>query len=143
MTAKQKLTSYKLLNFIFRLIVPAIVAGIVFGLFKEAEPSSWVDKLAGGFFVVIILFFVEVKDFIQKQFEQLKLDKRVAFSKNRTFLFLGLGVFVLLVNTVADKAIPFLFISGGSCAIASIFEWLASKVYREVNPLALEVTVRG
>lgn len=123
--------------------MPIVIAGIIWGLFKDPEPATWLDKLSAGFFVGALILFTEAKDFIQKQFTQIKLDKRVAFAKNRTFLFAGLGVFTLLVSIVADKAVPFLFWSAGSCALASVFEWLAAKEYRKVNPLALEVGIHG
>lgn len=141
MTDKQKLSLYRFLNFIFRLVVPAITAGFIFGLFKKDVEISSLDKLSGGFFVIILLTFTEIKDFVTKQFDQMKQDKRVAFSKNRALLFLGLGVFVLLIKVIADKVIPFLFISGGSCSIAWIFEWQANKYYRIIHPL--EVVVHG
>ena len=143
MTDKQKLRLYQFLNLVFRLIVPAITAGVVFGLFKKDVDTSIVDRLAGGFFVIILLVFTEAKDFIQKQFEQIKLDNRVAFSKNRALLFLGLGVFVILVRAVADKAIPFLFVSGGSCAVAWMCEWKANKLYRIVYPMQVGLVVHG
>jgi hypothetical protein len=143
MTDKQKLSLYRFLNFIFRLVVPAITAGFIFGLFKNDVEISSLDKLSGGFFVIVLLLFTEIKDFVQKQFEQLKLDNRVAFSKNRALLFLGLGVFVLLVRVIADKAIPFLFISGGSCAVAWICEWKANKLYRIVYPVQVGMVVHG
>ena len=143
MTDKQKLRLYQFLNLIFRLIVPAITAGVVFGLFKKDVNISTIDKLSGGFFVIVLLLFTEIKDFIQKQFEQIKLDNRVAFSKNRALLFLGLGVFVLLVRVIADKAIPFLFVSGVSCLIAWACEWKANKLYRIVYPMQVGLVVHG
>jgi hypothetical protein len=143
MTARQKLWLFRILNFTFRLLVPVIVAGYQFGIFKEDASQSVLDKLSGGFFVILLLAFTEIKDFIQKQFEQVKLDKRVAFSKNRALLFLALGVFVLLVKMIADKAIPFLFISGASCLVAWFCENEANKYYREIHPMQMEVVVRG
>ncbi len=143
MTDKQKLRLYQFLNLIFRLIVPMIAAGYIFGVFKKDVDISVIDKISGGFFVIILLVFTEAKDFIQKQFEQLKLDNRVAFSKNRALLFLGLGVFVVLVRVIADKAIPFLFISGVSCLIAWFCEWKASKLYRIVYPMQVGLVVHG
>lgn len=134
---------YRLLNLVFRLIVPAIAAGVIFGLFKKDPSVGILDKLAGGFFVIVLLTFTEIKDFVTKQFEQMQLDKRVAFSKNRALLFIGLGVFVLLVKVIADKAIPFLFISGASCMIAWICEWQANKYYRIINPMQVGLVVHG
>lgn len=143
MTNNQKLLMYRFLNLVFRLVIPAIAACFVFGFFNKDAELSALNKLSGGFFVVVLLLFTEIKDFVTKQFEQLKLDNRVAFAKNRALLFIGLGIFVLLVKVIADKAIPFLFISGASCMVAWACEWKANKLYRIVNPIQVGMVVHG
>lgn len=125
-------------NFTFRLVIPAIAAGIIWGIFKK-EPSemTWIDQVAGGSFVILILAFSELRDFITKQLTQLKIDKRVSFMRNRGVLFLIMGTVLVLVKMFADKAIDFFFIAGASNVIAYGFELLVAKYYRELHPLTV------
>ncbi|NCU31572.1 MAG: hypothetical protein EOM23_01245 [Candidatus Moranbacteria bacterium] len=144
MTTKQTYWLLRLLNFTFRLVIPAIAAGVIWGLFKkDVAETTFLDQVAGGSFVIIILTFAEIKDMIVKQLEQLKLDNRVSFMKNRAFLFLGLGVVLVLVKMFADKAIDFFFIAGASNVVAYACEYFSNRLYRKLNPLSLGVGLRG
>jgi len=128
-------------NFTFRLLIPAIAAAIIWGLFKEPKDTTWLDKVAGGSFVIIILVFAEIRDYIRKTLEQLKLDHQVAFMKNRGVLFIFIGIILVMIQMFADKAIVFFFVAGGSNIIAYAFEMLVGKYYRQLNPRQAGVIV--
>jgi len=131
------LTKYRLArlgNFTFRLVVPAVAAAIIWGLFKESSNMTWIDQVAGGTFVIIILAFAEIKDYIRKTLEQMKIDKQVSFMKNRAVTFLLMALILLMVKMFADKAIDFFLIAGLSNVIAYYFELMVAKQYRILNP---------
>lgn len=121
-------------NLTFRLIIPAIAAAIIWGIFKEPKDTTWLDKVAGGSFVVILLVFAEIRDYIRKSLEQMKLDHQVAFMKNRGVLFIFMGIILVMIQMFADKAIVFFFVAGGSNLIAYAFELLVAKYYRKLYP---------
>jgi hypothetical protein len=135
MTDRQKYWLSRLGNFTFRLVVPAVAAGVIWGLFKQdTGEMTWLDQVQGGAFVILVLGFTEIKDFIAKTLQQMKIDHQVSFMKNRGVGFLIIAVVLVLVQMFADKAIDFFFIAGASNVVAYGFEYMQMKYYRKIHP---------
>jgi len=136
---------FKILNFTFRLIIPAIVAGIVFGLFKPAAEATindptWLQRAEIGVFVIIILAFTELKAYLGKLFKQFELDNHIAFLKNNGVYFIVIGLILLAVKLYADRAINFFLLAGASKMIAAFFEYEMNKYYRILYPSKGDIT---
>ena len=135
MTIRLKYWLFKSLNFTFRLIIPAITAGIIFGVFDNTEQTiSWFSRFEMGAFVILLLAFTELKDYIKQAFKQFGMNNQLAFMHNNGVAFIMVAVVLLLVKLYADKAIDFFFIAGFSKLIAYFFELQSSKYYRIMYP---------
>ena len=144
MSIRLKYWLFKVLNTTFRLIIPAIAAGIIFGLFKEKpdviQNPTWLQRAEIGVFVIILLTATEIKDFLGKIFKQFSLDKQVAFAKNNGVLFIVFATLLLMVKLYAERAIEFFYIAGISKIIAYMFEIQVNKYYRIINPSQAEMS---
>lgn len=141
MTIRLKYWLFRAGNFTFRLIIPAITAGIIFGVFDNSEQTvSWLSRFEMGAFVMLLLAFTELKDYVKKMFKQFGMDNQLAFMRNNGILFIMFAVVLLLVKLYADKAINFFFIAGFSKLIAYYFELKVAKYYRIMFPSKQDVT---
>lgn len=143
MTNYVKYWLFKVLNLTFRLIIPAIAAGIIFGLFKASEVAdvtepTWLQRAEIGLFVIILLAAFELKDYLGKLFKQFNLENQTVFMKNRGVTFIIIGVILLAVKLFADKAIDFFLISGVSMIVAYVFEHYENKYYRILHPSKID-----
>ena len=130
---------FKILKTVFRLFGPLLVAYFVFGFFKkDPEPDvSIFDQLAAGAFVMFLVLFTEIKDAITNFVEQIKLDKRLSFMKNRMFIYLFVLLIVLLVRYIAEDTITFCAWSAASCGVGMICELIEKHYYRIIYPVSV------
>lgn len=135
MTIRLKYWLFRAGNFTFRLIIPAITAGIIFGVFDNTEQTvSWFSRFEMGSFVILLLAFTELKDYVKKMFKQFGMDNQLAFMRNNGVAFIIIATILLLVKLYADKAIDFFYIAGASKLIAYFFEIQVAKYYRILYP---------
>jgi len=142
-SVRVKYLIFKALKTIFRLFIPILVASLVWGFFKKApipDPEvSIFDKLAAGAFVIFLILFTEIKDAITNFMEQIKLDKRLSFMKNRMFIYLFVLLIVLLVRYIADDTIVFCAWSAASCGVGMVCEMIEKHYYRILYPVTAHV----
>ncbi len=138
MTTRIKYWLFRVANFTFRLVIPAVAAAIIWGFISfqdnPAAETSVTMKVQAGAIVIIVLAFGELKNYLGKIFRQFGLEKQVAFMKNNGFIFLIIATILLLVQMFADKAITFFYVAGASKVMAYICEIYVNKLYRELNP---------
>ena len=141
MTIRLKYWLFRAGNFTFRLIIPAITAGIIFGVFDNTEQTvSWFSRFEMGAFVMLLLAFTELKDYVKKMFKQFGMDNQLAFMRNNGITFIIIATILLLVKLYADKAIDFFYIAGVSKLIAYFFELKVSKYYRILYPSKQDIS---
>jgi len=153
--ASKRRKIYSALNFTFRAIVPGIIGLAVWGAVKDNTiavpswlawtPDSWEPmilqvveisrNLSFGVFVLAAIFGLEAKDSLSKAVEEMKTRKRQVFSKNRTVLYLGAGIFLAVVYLFAVKAMIFCFGAGASSAVALVFEKKRNEYEDILHPL--------
>jgi len=138
MTDISKYRLFKSLNFFFRIGVPIIAAGVIWGVFKVSEEPSSASiftKIGSGVFVAGIILIFEGQTFIKKQIEQMKLDTKTVIAKNHTVLYTALGLFLLAVTLFAAQAMVFCFVSAGGNAVAAALELKENKYRRLAYPI--------
>jgi type III secretory pathway component EscS len=144
MTTYVKYWLFRVLNFTFRLIIPAVIAGVVFGLFKaptDVADVTWLQRAEMGMFVIILLAVFELKDYLGKLFKQFGIDNQVSFMRNRGVIFILIGLILLAVKMFADKAIDFFLLAGLSQVVAYFFEHQANKYFRILHPSSTDKTM--
>ena len=146
-------------SFIFRAVVPAIAAGVIFGVVKDTtvvvpawlswtpetwEPailqiSVWLRDLSFGAFVALFLLGMEAKNSVNKTLEEYKATKKMSFTKNNLKTYLFVGALLLVANVVAVKGMIFCFSAAGSSAVSFFFE----KYANDYKSIALGVNINA
>lgn len=150
---------YGAFNTVFRAGVPAALAIVILGAFKSDNavlpewlafiPDSWeaaalsayvfLGNLSFGVFAAIGIFALEARDSIRKRTEELKLQSKTVYAKNRAVTLILLGVFVAIIYLFATKAMIFFFGSGFSNMIAWYCETKQNEMKMIVNGVASNV----
>lgn len=129
MSALQRYRLVKFLRFfVLQLCGPVITAIVIWGAFKEPGELTLFDRIGIGTIIAAFIVVTILGDYLKEVFEQMKLDKKVAFSKNRAVLFLVVGGVLYLLQNVGHDAMWFFFISGACHVLAYGVEIIEKKI---------------
>jgi hypothetical protein len=129
MTALQRYRLVKFIRFfVLQLCGPVITAIVIWGALKEPGELTWFDRVGIGTIIAAFVVVTILGDYLKEVFEQMKLDKKVAFSKNRAVLFLVVGGVLYLLQNVGHDAMWFFLISGACHALAYGVEIIEKKI---------------
>lgn len=130
-TDKQLYIRWSILQYFLMFGAPLVAAGIIWGVLKEPSNNTAGGRFALGAFIIGFLAIIFLKDFVMAQIEQIKLDKKVSFIKNRMFEFLIIGIVLFIARAIADDAITFCIVGVISHTLAKGAELFAKKYYRK------------
>ena len=129
MSALQRYRLVKFLRFfVLQLCGPVITAIVIWGALKEPNEITLFDKIGIGTMVGALVMIVVLGDYLKEVFEQMKLDKKVSFSKNRAVPFLLMAAVLYLVQNIGYDAMWFFLISGACHALAYGVEIIEKKI---------------
>ncbi len=130
MTTLQRYRLVKFIRFfILQLLVPIVAALVIWGITKEPRDLTIFDKVGVGVMVAGFVLVFSIGNYMKEIIDQIKLDKRLVFSKNYAVLFLVIAGLLFLLQGVIWDAILFFAISGGSHLLAYLVE-LIEKHYK-------------
>ena len=129
MTALQRYRLVKFIRFfVLQLCGPVITALAIWGALKEPGELTWFDRIGIGTIIAAFIVVTILSDYLREVFEQMKLDKKVAFSKNRAVPFLLMAGVLYLVQNIGYDAMWFFLISGVFHALAYGVEIIEKKI---------------
>ncbi len=134
LTDKQKYYLFGTLKIFMMFRIPIIASLIIWGAIKEPSNNTFVGRLGLGIFIAGFLILIFLSDFIKHEVEQVKLDKRISFLKNRWLSFLIVGLIFFGFKYIADDAIIFCIVGAASHLAAKIPEHFEQVYYRKWKP---------
>jgi len=155
--AAKRVKVYGFFNFVFRAVVPAVSAILIWGAVNEpTEPvmPAWLaaitpesfetiyyqaldilGNLAFGSFAAGAIVLLEMRDKKNKIFEEFKIQKKMVFAKNHIVLGTVIAIVAWFAYLVAMKLALFGIIFAGSSAVALVFETAQNKCKLIINPI--------
>lgn len=115
--------------FVLQLCAPVVAALVIWGITKEPRDLTIFDQIGVGVMVAGFIVVISMGNFMKEVMDQIKLDRRLVFSKNYTVVFLIVAGLLFLLQGVIEDAILFFAISGGAHALAYLVE-LIEKRYK-------------
>lgn len=106
---------YRFIRFMrwaFQFIGPGIAALIIWTPVYQDVEVSFFDKIGISVFIAGFFIVVGLGNYLNETIEQIKMDKRVVFSKNYAIVFLVFGGVFYLLRAIIDEAMAFFFICG-------------------------------